>query len=54
MDAADPELSAGKNVHEGHMKKRHFAPFRGQFFTNFARFCYVLDGAIEALIQQLI
>ena len=22
MDAADPELSAGKNVHEEHMKKR--------------------------------
>ena len=33
MDAADPELSAGKNVHEGHMKKRHFVLFRGQFFT---------------------
>ena len=48
MDAADPELSAGKNVHERHMKKRHFAPFRGQLFTDFARFCYGLDGAIEA------
>ena len=48
MGAADPELSAGKNVHEGHMKKRHFAPFWGQFFTYFALFCYGLDGAIEA------
>ena len=48
MGAADPELSTGKNVHEGHMKKRHFAPFRDQFFTDFACFCYGLDGAIEA------
>ena len=53
MGAADPELSAGKNVHEGHMKKRHFAPFRGQLFTDFARFCYDLDGATEAWIYQL-
>ena len=48
MGAADPELSAEKFVHEGHMKKRHFVLFRGQFFTDFARFCYGLDGAIEA------
>ena len=48
MDAADPELSAGKFVHEGHMRKQHFVPFRGQVFTDFARFCYGLDGAIEA------
>ena len=48
MDAADPELSAGKFVHEEHMKKRQFVLFQGQFFTNFARFCYGLDGASEA------
>ena len=53
MDAADPELSAGKFVHEGHMKKWHFALFQGQFFTDFARCCYGVDGAIEAWVYQL-
>ena len=48
MGAVDPGLSAGKSVDEKHMKKRHFVLFRGQLFTNFARFCYGLDGAIEA------
>ena len=47
MGAADPELSAGKNVGGEHMKKRHFVLFRDQFFTNFARFCYNWDGTIE-------
>ena len=48
MGAVDPGLSAGKNVDEKHMKKRHFVLFRGQFFTNFARFCYNWDVTIEA------
>ena len=48
--AADPELSAGKNVGGEHMKKRHFVLFWGQFFTNFARFYYNWDGTIEAWI----
>ena len=48
MGAADPELSAGKNVHEGHMKKRHFVLFWTQFFTEFTRSHFSLDGEIEA------